>query len=89
VEDYFNIDNHYDDYENIKLIHRIISLSANKEIYNIENDVFFLGQKKYLFTKEKDFEFLKENEKSNKNTDNKNNKFIIFQKYVDKLKKIV
>lgn len=59
AEEYFNIDNYFDDYNNIELIHRIISLESNKQIYNIENEVFFEGQKNYLMTKEKDFKFLK------------------------------
>ncbi len=63
IEEYFNIDNYFDDYENIKLIHRIISLEANKKIYNIENEIFFEGQKNYLMSKEKDFKFLKNNKK--------------------------
>lgn len=62
-KEYFNVDNYFDDYNNIELIHRIISLEANKQIYNIENEVFFEGQKNYLMTKEKDFKFLKDKKK--------------------------
>lgn len=95
---YYNFDNYYEDYFNLNLLHRRISVKANMEYYNINNYNFFIGQKDYLNTKEKDFNILKNNKNKNINDFNENikerkhNKFYIkffFKRSIDKLKKIV
>lgn len=101
VKHYFNYDNYVDDYDCIRILHRILSTKGNKDFYSIENDVFFKGQKDYLCTKEKDFKILqdlsryknfkKENVKQDKilNLFKFKNKFNFFRKNVDKYKNIV
>lgn len=82
--------------DDLTLIHRLLSIKGNKEYYDIDN-VFFIGQKNYLLTKEKDFEFLKHNkhkmQKSNTVEYTKFNyfksKFYFFRKCVDKFKSVV
>lgn len=59
VEHFFNYNNYYEDYNNIKFLHRFLSAKGNSDIYKIKNNVFFKGQSDYLITKEKDFEILK------------------------------
>lgn len=95
---YYNFDNYYEDYFNLNLLHRRISVKANMEYYNINNYNLFIGQKDYLETKEKDFKILKNNKKKNINDFNekikerKHNKFYIkffFKRSIDKLKEIV
>lgn len=95
---YYNFDNYYEDYFNLNLLHRRISVKANMEYYNINNYNFFIGQKDYLNTKEKDFNILKNNKNKNINDFNENikerkhNKFYIkffFKRSIDKLRKIV
>lgn len=100
VKHYFNFDNYNFDYNNLIDLHRILSLSGNKQFYNIINEVFFKGQKDYLCTKEKDFEILKKLERY-ENLNNKNQNFIklnscrfkikfnFFNRNIDKIKKIV
>ena len=85
---YFNFGNEYSQqYDRIDILHKKISLQANREFYNIINDFYFKGQEKYLSYK--NYDFIYENSKNNifsiKNI--KNNHF--FRKYVDKLKDIV
>ena len=48
--------NFCDDYEELRILHRYISTTANYELYNRENDTFFEGQK--LFLQKKNFEYL-------------------------------
>lgn len=95
---YYNFDNYYEDYFNLNLLHRRISVKANMEYYNINNYNLFIGQKDYLETKEKDFKILKNNKKKNINDFNanikqrKHNNFYIkffFKRSIDKLKEIV
>lgn len=95
---YYNFDNYCEDYFNLNLLHRRISVKANMEYYNINNYNFFIGQKDYLNTKEKDFNILKNNKNKNINDFNENikerkhNKFYIkffFKRSIDKLKEIV
>lgn len=95
---YYNFDNYCEDYFNLNLLHRRISVKANMEYYNINNYNLFIGQKDYLETKEKDFKILKNNKKKNINYFNekikerKHNKFYIkffFKRSIDKLRKIV
>ena len=59
VEHFFNYNNYYEDYNNIKFLHRFLSTKGNSDIYKIKNNVFFKGQSDYLTTKEKDFKILK------------------------------
>lgn len=54
---YFNYENYYEYYNDLELLHRVISLSANKEIYGIRNQVYFKGQEEYLL--KRNFDFLK------------------------------
>lgn len=42
---YYNFDNYYEDYFNLNLLHRRISVKANVEYYNINNFNLFVGQK--------------------------------------------
>lgn len=95
---YYNFDNYYEDYFNLNLLYRRISVKANMEYYNVDNYNLFIGQKDYLNTKEKDFKILKNNKnkdinKLNKNVEErKHNKFYIkflFKRSIDKLKEIV
>lgn len=95
---YYNFDNYYEDYFNLNLLHRRISVKANVEYYNINNFNLFVGQKDYLNTKEKDFKILKNNKNKNINKFNKkveerkHNKFYMkffFKRSIDKLKEIV
>ena len=81
LEEYFNFDNYYEDYNNLILIHRNLSLKGNKYFYNIPDDVFFCGQRFYLTSTKKDFKFLKK-----KKFDIIKN---IFKKNIDISKKIV
>lgn len=91
-------------YNDLILLHRILSLAGNKSFYNVKDDVFFIGQKYYLSTNEKDFEFLHNDEyikeykskQINKNINNNEtkynyfkSKYYNFKKYLDKLKKVV
>lgn len=95
---YYNFDNYYEDYFNLNLLHRRISVKANVEYYNINNYNLFVGQKDYLNTKEKDFKILKNNKNKDINKFNKkveerkHNKFYMkffFKRCIDKLKEIV
>lgn len=95
---YYNFDNYYEDYFNLNLLHRRISVKANVEYYNINNYNLFVGQKDYLNTKEKDFKILKNNKNKDINKFNKkveerkHNKFYMkffFKRSIDKLKEIV
>lgn len=95
---YYNFDNYYEDYFNLNLLHRRISVKANVEYYNINNYNLFVGQKDYLNTKEKDFKILKNNKNKDINKFNKkveerkHNKFYMkffFKRCIDKLRKIV
>lgn len=95
---YYNFDNYYEDYFNLNLLHRRISVKVNVEYYNINNFNLFVGQKDYLNTKEKDFKILKNNKNKNINKFNKkveerkHNKFYMkffFKRSIDKLKEIV
>lgn len=95
---YYNFDNYYEDYFNLNLLHRRISVKANVEYYNINNYNLFVGQKDYLNTKEKDFKILKNNKNKDINKFNKkveerkHNKFYMkffFKRSIDKLRKIV
>lgn len=95
---YYNFDNYYEDYFNLNLLHRRISVKANVEYYNINNFNLFVGQKDYLNTKEKDFKILKNNKNKDINKFNKkveerkHNKFYMkffFKRSIDKLRKIV
>ncbi len=80
---YYNFDNYNEDYFNLNLLHRRISVKANIEYYNEDNSNLFIGQKDYLNTKEKDFKVLKNNKnkiydkKHNNINKRKNNKFYI------------
>lgn len=69
---YYNFDNYYEDYFNLNLLHRRISVKANMEYYNIDNYNLFIEQKDYLNTKEKDFKILKNNKNKDINKFNKN-----------------
>lgn len=95
---YYNFDNYYEDYFNLNLLHRRISVKANVEYYNINNFNLFVGQKDYLNSKEKDFKILKNNKNKDINKFNKkveerkHNKFYMkffFKRSIDKLRKIV
>lgn len=95
---YYNFDNYYEDYFNLNLLHRRISVKANVEYYNINNFNLFVGQKDYLNSKEKDFKILKNNKNKDINKFNKkvekrkHNKFYMkffFKRSIDKLKEIV
>ena len=68
---YYNFDNYYEDYFNLNLLHRRISVKANVEYYNINNFNLFVGQKDYLNSKEKDFKILKNNKNKDINKFNK------------------
>lgn len=98
ISNYFNYHNYDIDYNNLILIHRLLSTLGNKVYYNEINE-FFIGQKNYLIRKEKDFEFLFEKKefnikvkeeliKPNKIFDFKN-KFSFFRKSIGKLNKVV
>lgn len=76
---YFNFDNYSNYYNDLLLLHRLISVKGNKEYYNID-EIFFKGQSKYLSSTKKDFSFLKEKRKI---------KISFFKKSIDKIKKIV
>ena len=95
---YYNFDNYYEDYFNLNLLHRRISVKANVEYYNINNYNLFVRQNDYLNTKEKDFKILKNNKNKDINKFNKkveerkHNKFYMkffFKRSIDKLRKIV
>ena len=58
---YYNFDNYEDDFYTLNLLHRRISTKANLEFYNYKYGNFFIGQRDYLCTMEKDFEILKNN----------------------------
>lgn len=58
---YYNFDNYEDDFYNLNLLHRRISTKANLEFYNYKYGNYFIGQRDYLSSKEKDFEILKNN----------------------------
>lgn len=60
VKKYFNYDNYEQNYNDIRLLHRILSTRGNREIYDITYNLFFKGQADYLCTKEKDFKILKD-----------------------------
>ncbi len=98
VKRYINYDNYVIDYDNIRILHRFLSTSGNKVLYNITDELFFKGQKDYLCTKEKDFKILKDLQRyqnsnfkilEKSNLFKFKNKFNFFHKNVDKLKKIV
>ncbi|MDD3304020.1 MAG: hypothetical protein PHP54_03795 [Clostridia bacterium] len=57
VEMYFYNENYADDYNSIMVLHRFMSLKGNRVLYNLEDDIFFRGQAKYLI--HKNFDFLK------------------------------
>ena len=58
---YYNFDNYEDDFYTLNLLHRRISTKANLEFYNYKYGNYFIGQRDYLSSKEKDFEILKNN----------------------------
>lgn len=60
IKEYFNYNNYDFDYNNLISLHRILSLSGNRNFYNVKNDIFFIGQKDYLCKSDKTFEFLKD-----------------------------
>lgn len=88
---YFNFKDpieYAEQYNLLDNLHKRISLDANHKLYNIINEYFFEGQKKYLIN-EKSYKLIIDN---NTNYINKNNKkiFKIFVKNtIDKFKKIV
>ena len=59
LELYFNFNNYIECFEDLKLLHRRISTKANKELYNLNNDIFFVGQKRFLCECNKDLKFFK------------------------------
>ena len=80
LQNYFNFENYEDYYNDLLLLHRLISTKGNKELYNLPNEQFFKGQAQYLCSVKKDFSFLEEK---------KTIKFSFFRKSIDKLKQIV
>jgi hypothetical protein len=82
---YFKKDNFWLYFQDMRELHRRMSLTANEEIYNMYNETFFVGQRDYLISKEKDFEFLK----GKHNNQNKKLFLNILYKRIDKIKNIV
>lgn len=68
ISNFMDYNNFCDDYEELRILHRYISTTANYELYNRENDTFFEGQK--LFLQKKNFEYLN-NKMYDFNIDNK------------------
>ena len=56
ISNFMDYNNFCDDYEELRILHRYISTTANYELYNRENETFFEGQK--LFLQKKNFEYL-------------------------------
>lgn len=79
-ESYFNRNNYDNDLSDIMLLHRIISLKANKDMYGLHDEVFFEGQRKYLINN-RSFKILKSKEKKLR--------INFFIKRLDKYKKVV
>ena len=86
VRKYINYENYDFDYDNIRTLHRFLSSSGNKDIYNISNNVFFKGQADYLCSSEKNFKFLKD---KNRYKTKEKNKIRFLKINIDNLKKIV
>lgn len=52
LSEYFNFKN-YDIYNQDMInLHRRLSLTANEEVYHRENNIFFIGQRDYLISKD-------------------------------------
>lgn len=66
VKRYFNYNNYEEDYNDLRLLHRVLSTKGNSEIYGIYDNLFFKGQADYLCTKEKDFKILLDKSRYNK-----------------------
>lgn len=62
VEKYFNFEpgEYANQLDNLKRLRDIISLRANRKIYNCMNDNFFIGQRQYLISRKYDFLYDKE-----------------------------
>lgn len=88
IENYYNLFLFNEYYNDLNILHHKLSLAGNKAFYNKFDDIFFLGQRKFLCSKEKDFNFLKHNKcVSFKNKKCKRNNFFNF--FIDKYKRIV
>ncbi len=98
---FFNFNNYAEDYNNIRSLQHRIGLYYNRVIYNIEDEIYFKGQRDYLLSSEKDFDILKDksrylnqiNKIININENDKFNYFInkfrFLKNNVDKNKKVV
>lgn len=73
---YYNFDNYNEDYSNLNLLHRRISVMANIEYYKVYDYNLFIGQRDYINSKEKDFKILK----NNKNKNFKTNRSVYIEK---------
>lgn len=97
AEEYFKRSNYHLYLNDLLIMHRLLSLKGNKYYYNESNNIFFIGQKDYLSSKEKDFEILKYNKKKNKKTNVQKidkvkfnyfkSKFYFLKKQMDKFKR--
>ena len=81
AEKYFNFEpgEYTNQLDNLIRLRDIISVQANKDIYNCINDNFFIGQRQYLISKKYDFLYNKQKLDEtiklyleNKNKENKN-----------------
>lgn len=97
AEEYFKRSNYHLYLNDLLIMHRLLSLKGNKYYYNESNNIFFIGQKDYLSSKEKDFEILKYNKKKHKKTNVQKidkvkfnyfkSKFYFLKKQMDKFKR--
>lgn len=88
---YFNFKDpieYAEQYNLLDNLHKRISLEANSKLYNIINEYFFEGQKKYLIN-EKSYKLIIDNNLNNINKNDKKILKIFVKNTIDKFKKIV
>lgn len=94
LEFYYNFEN-YDEYIlDLDVIFKRIGLSANEYYYNLKDEIFFEGQRKFILSKEKNFDFLFTKFRNRKvikrNEKERQNKIIkLKEKILDKFKVVV
>ena len=51
LEVYFDFENYYEHFSDLKILHNLISINANKFFYNCSDSIYFKGQENYLNSK--------------------------------------
>lgn len=58
LEFYYKFNNYGEYITDLDIIFKRIGLLANKKYYNLKDEILFEGQRKFILSKEKNFDFL-------------------------------